>query len=104
MRACLALPLGKALRLPDLELEALPDEDRRLADAGVGPEFLRQDDPAVRVDLQDAALAVEGSREALVVFRKGLEGLQALRNLVLQPRSTTIDRRPVECRIAIDSV
>ena len=31
MRARLALPLGEALRLPDLELETLADEDRRVA-------------------------------------------------------------------------
>ena len=73
MRARLALPLGEALRLPDLELEALADEDRRVGDSGIGAELFRQHDAAVRIDLQDAALAVEGRGEALVVLREGLE-------------------------------
>ena len=102
MLARLALPLGKALRLPDLELEPLADENGRIVDAGIGAEFFRQHDAAVRIDLQDAALAVEGRREAFVILRKGLEDRQPVGDRLAQPRAAAVDRRPVQRRIAVD--
>ncbi len=104
MRPRLALPLGKPLRLPDLELEALPDEHRRVGDAGIGAKLLRQDHAAVGIDLEDAALAVKGGGKGLVVVGKGLERLQPLGDGRLQPGAAGIDRRTVERGIAIEPV
>ena len=73
-----ALALGEALRFPNLELESLSDEDGGVGDAGIVAELVRQDDAAVRIDLEDAALAVEGGRQALVVLGEGLEDSEPL--------------------------
>src|SRR6185503_9478318 len=80
MRARGCAPFGEALRLPDLELEPLPYENCSVGDPDMGDELFRQHHATVRVDLQDAALAIESRGKALVVLRERRKDVEALRD------------------------
>src|SRR5688572_17860965 len=99
-----ALPLGETPRFPDLELEALADEDGRIRDPGIGAELFGQDDPPVRIDFQDPALAVKGGGEALVVFRKGGEYGKPVGDRLLEPGAAAVYRRTVQRGVAVEAV
>ena len=93
----------EALRLPDLELVALADEDRPRRRSRHASSAARRATRAVGVDLQNFAGRHRApSRELFVLLRIGREARNQRRRSPPAARCRRIDRRPVERRIAIE--
>src|SRR6516162_4411485 len=93
---------AKALRFPDLKFVPEPDEGHRVLDAGVGFQFVAQNDPAFAVDLQGLARAVERDQKFFALVRVGRIAPDQALDVREQRIAAGIDRRLVERWIAVE--
>src|SRR5262245_29763857 len=94
---------AKTLRFPDLKLVSKADEGCRLRDAGVGLQLIRQDHPPLAVDLQCLAGSIKRDQKFLARVRiRRITSDQAF-DVRQQRIAAGIDRRLIECWIAVES-
>ena len=91
-------------RLPDLELVALADEHRLVAEPQRRLQPLLEKDPALRIEAQDLARAQKRRREGVAGLRIGRHRLKQRVDLGDQRVAAAIERRRVERRIGEDAL
>ena len=102
LRPCLRQVRRESVRLPDLELVPEPDEGDRVGDAGMALQALGEDRPALRIDLEDLARAVERRREPVALLRIGREAQEESLDLRHQRVAAGVERRRVERRMDVE--
>src|SRR4029077_9824893 len=95
---------AKASRVPDLKLVAEAGTGDLVPDAGVSFERLREGRPALAVDLQYLARAVERGRELLAPLRIRWKACDQRLDFSEQRIAARVERRAVEGRIAIEAL
>ena len=94
----------KPLRFPNLKLVTKPNERDLVGDAGVGLQFVAQHHSAFPIHLQGLARAVERHRELFPLLRVGRKLIDQSFDLRQQRIAASVDRRMVECGIAVQTV
>src|SRR6185369_2101379 len=95
---------AKAFRLPDLEFVAKADKGDLVLDAGVALQRLGEDRPPLAVDLQHLARAIECRRKLFAFLRVGRETPDQRLDFLQQRVAAGIERRPVQRRVAIETL
>src|SRR5262249_37961395 len=95
---------AKASRLPDLKLVSEAGTRDLVLDAGVSFERLGEDRPALAVDLQHPARAVERGRKLLALFGIGWKARDQRLDFPEQRIAARVERGTIECRIAIEAL
>lgn len=90
--------------LPDLKLLTETDKRHRVGDACMTLEVVAQHHPTLSIDLQRLAGPVQRQGELLALVRIRREATYQGFDLRHQRAASRIDRGPIQCRIAIETL
>src|SRR5262249_37541465 len=95
---------AKAPRLPDLKLVTDAGESDLVLDAGMALQRLGEDGPPLAVGLQHFAAPLTRRRELLALLRIRWKASDQRLDFLEQCIAASVERRPVERRIAVEAL